>query len=156
GIELLSGAEISSQHGGQDDIHILALFVDEANAAFNAALAERQAARKDRGEQLAKNIVAAGYALDLGGIRAEGGDGVGGRPHIARALVRAGHAASMDDAFDRFLGHGHPWFVPYAKWPAADVVRAVRAAGGVTSVAHAVWYKDSEALIRELAAVGLD
>jgi predicted metal-dependent phosphoesterase TrpH len=31
----------------------------------------------------------------------------------------------------------------------------VRAAGGVTSVAHAVWYKDAEGLIRALAAEGL-
>ena len=156
GLELISGAEISAEHAGQDDIHILALFVDEGNAAFNASLRERQAARKDRGEQLAKNIVAAGYALDLDAIRAEVGDGVWGRPHIARALVASGHAASMDDAFNRFLGREHPWFVPYEKWRADDVVRAVRAAGGVTSVAHAVWYKESETLLRALAAVGLD
>ena len=29
GIELIAGAEISAEWGGQDDIHILALFVDE-------------------------------------------------------------------------------------------------------------------------------
>jgi error-prone DNA polymerase len=31
GIELIAGAEISAEWGGQDDIHILALFVDESN-----------------------------------------------------------------------------------------------------------------------------
>ena len=31
----------------------------------------------------------------------------------------------------------------------------MRAAGGVTSVAHAVWYKDADGLIRALAAEGL-
>jgi predicted metal-dependent phosphoesterase TrpH len=42
------------------------------------------------------------------------------------------------------------------KWPALDVVAAIREAGGVSSLAHAVWYKDADRLIRELAANGLD
>src|ERR1700676_3750221 len=42
GIELIAGAEISADFMGQDDIHVLALFVDENNTRFNARLAERQ------------------------------------------------------------------------------------------------------------------
>jgi len=156
GLLLIPGAEISSEYGDQDDIHILALFVDETNASFVSALEARQQARRARGEKLARRIIDAGYPLDLDAIREDVGDGVWGRPHIARALVRAGHAASMDDAFDRFLGDEHPWYVPYEKWKAVDVVRAVRAAGGVTSIAHAVWYRDQDNLIRALAREGLD
>jgi len=156
GIELISGAEISAEWGGQDDIHILALFVDETNAALQAHLSTRQEERRTRGERMAKKLVEHGYAIDLEAIRADVGDGVWGRPHLARALIRAGYAANNDEAFDRFLGHEHPWYVAYEKWKAADVVRAVRAAGGVTSLAHAVWYKNTDALIRALAVEGLD
>ncbi|HEY2798806.1 MAG TPA: PHP domain-containing protein [Thermoanaerobaculia bacterium] len=156
GIELISGAEISAEWGGQDDIHILALFVDERNARFLAALAERQEERRTRGERMAKKLVEAGYAIDLDAIRADVGDGVWGRPHLARALIRAGYAANNDDAFDRFLGREHPWYVPYEKWKAEDVVAAIASAGGVSSLAHAVWYKDTDRLIRELAGTGLD
>ena len=49
GIELISGAEISAEWGGQDDIHILALFVDETNAALQAQLSTRQEERRTRG-----------------------------------------------------------------------------------------------------------
>jgi len=156
GIELISGAEISAEWGGQDDIHILALFVDEDNAAFNATLSQRQQERRSRGERMAQRLVEHGYALDLDAIRADVGDGVWGRPHLARALVRAGHAKDNDDAFDRFLGREHPWYVPYEKWKAFEVVRAIRDAGGVSSLAHAVWYKNGDPLIRALAAEGLD
>ena len=156
GLQLIAGAEISSEWGGQDDIHILALFVDENNATFNAALAERQDERRTRGERMAVKLVEAGYAIDLDAIRADVADGVWGRPHLARALIRAGYAATNDEAFDRFLGREHPWYVPYDKWKAADVLRAIREAGGVSSLAHAVWYKDTEALIRSLAGSGLD
>lgn len=156
GIELIAGAEISADFMGQDDIHVLALFVDENNARFNTRLAERQENRRTRGERMAEKLVEAGFPLDLEAIREEVGGGVWARPHLARALVRAGHAASHDDAFARFLGREHPWYVPSEKWPALDVVAAIREAGGVSSLAHAVWYKDTDRLIRELAANGLD
>jgi len=156
GLELISGAEISADFEGQDDIHILALFVDESHAEFNIRLAQRQEKRRTRGEAMAKNLIEAGYSLDLEANRSDVGDGVWGRPHLARALVRAGHAASQDDAFKRFLKREHPWHVGSEKWPAVEVVAAIRWAGGVSSLAHAVWYRDSEALIRRLAAEGLD
>jgi hypothetical protein len=156
GIDVVAGTEISADFEGQDDIHVLALLVDEKNGPFLARLEERQAKRRSRGEQMAKNLVAAGFPLDLDAIRAEVGDGVWGRPHLARALVRAGHAESMDDAFERFLKREHAWYVPSEKWQAVEVVAAIRAAGGVSSLAHAVWYKASETLIRRLAAEGLD
>lgn len=156
GVELISGAEISADFQGQDDIHILALFVDETNPSFNAQLTRRQEDRRARGERMARNLIEAGYSLDLNAIYEEVGDGVWGRPHLARALVRAGHAASNDEAFERFLTRGHPWYVHSEKWPAAEVVRAIREAGGISSLAHSVWYKDPERLIRRLAADGLD
>jgi len=156
GIELISGAEISAEWGGQDDIHVLALFVDESNERFHASLAHRQEERRTRGERMAQKLVEAGYKIDLDAIREDVGDGVWGRPHLARALIRAGYAASNDEAFNRFLGREHSWYVPYEKWKAEEAVRAIREAGGVSSLAHAVWYKNTDALIRALAAEGLD
>jgi predicted metal-dependent phosphoesterase TrpH len=156
GIELIPGAEISADFQGQDDVHILALFVDEKNGRFNARLAERQENRRRRGEMMAERLIAAGYALDLDAIRRDVGDGVWGRPHLARALVKAGHAVSNDEAFARFLGREHPWYVASTKWPATEVLDAIREAGGVSSLAHAVWYRDAEGLIRGLADAGLD
>src|SRR5262249_58818948 len=137
-----------AEGGGQDDIDILALFVDETNGRFQTQLATRQNERRTRGERMARKLVEHGYALDLDAIRADVGDGVWGRPHLARALIRAGYASDNDDAFDRFLGREHPWYVPYEKWKAEDVVAAIAAAGGVSSLAHSVWYKDSERPIR--------
>jgi predicted metal-dependent phosphoesterase TrpH len=156
GIELIPGAEISATFGDQDDIHILALFVDENNDRLNGQLVIRQENRRRRGEKMARNLVEAGYPLDLEAIREEVGGGVWGRPHLARALVRAGHARDNDDAFERFLHAGLPWYVASEKWEARDVVRAIRGAGGISSLAHAVWYKNVEPMARALAAEGLD
>ncbi len=156
GIELIPGAEISAHFDGQDDVHILALFVDEQNERLNERLTVRQQNRRLRGEKLAEKLIESGYPLDLKAIRDEVGDGVWGRPHIARALVRGGHAKDLNDAFDRFLHAGLPWFVPPENWGARDVIETVRKAGGITSLAHAVWYKDIDPMIQALAAAGLD
>lgn len=156
GVELIPGAEISAHFGDQDDVHILALFVDESADWFVEKLVRRQEMRRTRGERMARALVDAGYPLDVEAIRSDVGDGVWGRPHLARALVRAGHAVSNDDAFDRFLGHEKPWYVATEKWSASEVVADIRRAGGLSSVAHAVWYPNAEPIIRALAAEGLD
>ena len=156
GVQLIPGAEISANFAGQDDVHILALFVDENNLSFNESLAQRQENRRTRGERMAQKLREAGFAIDLDAIREDVGDGVWGRPHLARALIRAGYATSNDEAFDRFLGDEHPWYVPTEKWQAAEVLAAVHEAGGVCSLAHSVWYRDAETLIAGLAAHGLD
>ncbi len=156
GIELIPGAEISASFDGQDDVHILALFVDENNERFNGQLVIRQENRRLRGERMAAKLIEAGYPLDLEAIREDVGGGVWGRPHLARALVRAGHARDNDDAFNRFLNARQPGYVAHEKWDARDVVRSIRAAGGISSMAHAVWYKNVEPMARALAAEGLD
>jgi predicted metal-dependent phosphoesterase TrpH len=156
GLELIAGAEISADAPDGDDIHIVALFVDESRESFRRQLEKRQANRRLRGERMATNLVAAGYELDLEAIRADVGNGVWGRPHLARALVAAGHARDTDDAFARFLHRGCPWYVPQEKWRAAEVVRAIRDASGISSLAHPVWYKDAEGLVETLTAEGLD
>ena len=171
GLELIPGAEISAQFAGHDDVHILGLFLDETSDGLVRKLTERQENRRRRGERMAEKLVAAGYPLDLEAIRRDVGDGVWGRPHLARALIRAGHARTNDEAFERFLGHEHPWYVATEKWDATEVVRAIREAGGLSSLAHPiwyagaeeiirgrdpVWYAGAEEIIRGLAAAGLD
>src|SRR5690606_41562961 len=72
--------------------------------------------------------------------RAIAGDGDGrdvvGRRHIARALVEAGAAEDVQDAFDRWIGSGKPAHVTRYALDPVRAVRLVRAAGGVCVLAH--------------------
>ena len=86
--------------------------------------------------------------------------GVIARPHIARALVEAGHASSVSDAFDRFLKPGRPTYVPREKVAVAEGVRLIREAGGVAVLAHPMELKMGEttleSLVGEWKAQGLE
>jgi len=59
-----------------------------------------------------------------------------GRPHFAVALVEAGAAESIDDAFDRYLANDRPAYVGKARLTGPDVAALARDSGGVAVLAH--------------------
>ena len=67
------------------------------------------------------------------------------RPHIARAMVEAGHVASEHEAFERYLGSGKAASRPRPSPDAATAIAAMRAAGGTTGLAHPVFPRDADA-----------
>jgi predicted metal-dependent phosphoesterase TrpH len=77
-----------------------------------------------------------------------------GRPLLARALVEAGYARSVQDAFDQFLAHGRPAFVERRGASPAEVVALLARAGGIAAVAHPGKQR-LEATVRALADDGL-
>jgi len=93
-------------------------------------------------------------------VTAIAGGGVIGRPHIARAMIDAGVVNSVDEAFTpEWIGPGGRAHVRRYALDPAKAVTLVRAAGGVTVLAHPLastrgWLVP-EQLIADLAAAGL-
>ena len=123
GIELISGAEISAEWGGQDDIHILALFVDENNAALQRGARRAPGGAADaRGADGARSSssTATPSISTRSGPTSATASGAG-RTWRGRSSARATRRPTTR-RFDRFLGREHPWYVPYEKWKAVEVV----------------------------------
>jgi 3',5'-nucleoside bisphosphate phosphatase len=82
-----------------------------------------------------------------------------GRPHIARALVAAGAASSVDDAFANLLHHQSPYYVAKADTHVLEGIALVRAAGGVPVFAHGLATKRGRTVgddaIAAMAGAGL-
>ncbi|HEX5015864.1 MAG TPA: hypothetical protein VFV72_17090, partial [Candidatus Limnocylindrales bacterium] len=78
-----------------------------------------------------------------------------GRPTIARALIAAGFATSVEDAFQRLIGWGGPAYVPREGMGPREAIEAIRAAHGVPVLAHFSEAPGQMPLLRELAAIGL-
>jgi hypothetical protein len=79
-----------------------------------------------------------------------------GRPDLARAMVAAGAASSVKDAFARHLYDGGPVDVPHHALPLCDAIAIGRDAGAAMSLAHPHLYDERSAhYLRRHKADGL-
>jgi hypothetical protein len=159
-IELITGVEINALSRGialQDgELHILGFGMDLHDEAFEAALANQRAARRIRFEQTINRLREIGMPIDnqVAGLDPDDDDALG-RPTIARALIAAGLATSVEDAFRRLIGWGNPAYVPREGIGPKEAIAAIRAAGGIPVLAHFSEAPDQVPLLRELRELGL-
>jgi 3',5'-nucleoside bisphosphate phosphatase len=156
GVRLVPGIEMTAVEDGRD-VHVLGYFFDSGSASLAAFLRAQRADRIARLREMAARLRALGCAIDEEPVlarSASGGRSVG-RPMLADALLAAGHVASRDEAFDRWLAHGRPAFVSRRGAAAAHVVRMIHDAGGIASLAHP-GLLGVDALIARLVPEGLD
>lgn len=155
GLVTVTASELSTRCEG-DDVHVLGLFLDPDEPELSARLARFREDRDTRGNGMVEKLLALGMPLDIAEIRAVVGEGAFGRPHIARAMVAKGYVKTFDEAFDRFLSRGKPAYVPKPKWSLDEAIAAIRKAGGLSVVAHPIWYRDPERVVSLGVAAGLD
>lgn len=127
--------EVSSTHGGED-LHVLGYFVDPAHPALLEHGRRAQDRRRERMRGMIRRLAALGVDVAYDDVLAEAGDAPLGRPHLARALVKAGHVRVVSEAFDRFIADGAPAFLPIELLTPRDAIELIHAAGGVAVWAH--------------------
>ena len=155
GVEVIPGVEISTSLAGGEGVHLLGYFLDVTNRALVDGLAGYAAARRERMARMIERLKYVGAAIDEARIQEIAGHGTVGRPHLARALIAAGYAASIPDAFDRFIGQGKPAYVPRPRVDPREAIALVRGAGGVAVLAHPFWPGSVESVLDSLIPFGL-
>jgi predicted metal-dependent phosphoesterase TrpH len=163
GLELVPAVEINAVTRGlglkllDGELHILGIGVDPADDAFEGALAVQRNARRSRFLAMVEQLRLHGMPVDdqVAAVDLARDDALG-RPTIARAMIEAGYVQDVDDAFTRYLGHGRPGYVPRTGLDPVSAIRAIRAAGGLASLAHFPEAESRRALLRDLMDEGLD
>lgn len=155
GVMLIPATELSCEVD-RVDIHVLAYGFDPTDEAIGAALERFREVRTTRGHRMVEKLIQLGYPVRSERVAELAAGGSMGRPHVARALVEVGAVSSIDEAFQRLLTPGRPAYVPKARFQIADAVRIIRAAGGVTSVAHPSIYPDHARVVRRILEQGVD
>lgn len=136
-VQVLPGIEVSSTHDGRD-VHVLGYFVDPDAPPLVAYAARAVTRRQERMQEMVSRLAEQGIRVGYEAVEQAAGPErvVIGRPHLAKALVAAGHAASVPDAFNRLIGDDAPAFVPTHLLTPVDAVELVLASGGVPVWAH--------------------
>lgn len=136
-LEVIPGIEMSTTDAGRE-IHVLGYFVDPFSPALLAREQRAHDLRRRRMAEMVARLGTLGLDISLEAVQSVPGADLGniGRPHLARALVDAGHAANIGDAFDRFIGNDCPAFVPTQVSGPEEAVELIRSVGGVAVWAH--------------------
>lgn len=152
GLRFIPGVEITAGWRGQE-IHIVGLGIDAVSPVLQQHLAALVELRRARiaaiGAKLARQRHFAGRdpATDVLATAP-----VPTRTHLARALIAANDAPTLQGAFDRWLGRGTVGHVP-SQWPDIHpAIDCIRAAGGHAVLAHAHRYKLSGGALGDLCA----
>jgi predicted metal-dependent phosphoesterase TrpH len=136
GVEVVRGMELSCARRGSS-VHLLAYGVDPDHPALAEEMVRVRGGRTDRLRPVLAKLAELGVPVTEAQVRAQvGGSPSVGRPHIADALVAAGHVSDRTEAFDRFLADGGPAHVPRYAIDITKGIDLVHAAGGVAVLAH--------------------
>jgi predicted metal-dependent phosphoesterase TrpH len=155
GVTIIPGVEINTDLRGGGEAHILGYYISQDDPSLMNSLGKLRDAREKRGERMVGRLRDAGYDVSWERVRALAGGAVG-RPHVARALIEAGYARDVSDAFDRYLSPSGPGFVPRYKLAPEDAIRIIRAARGIPTLAHPRYVRNlEETVLSELVAAGL-
>lgn len=138
GLEIVPGLELSTSHNDRS-MHILGFYPDRDR--LSVPLKERMDGRKRRAQGMADKLAALGYPITLPNL---GPNIAPGRPHIAKALIEAGHVRTHEEAFERFLDESGPAYIPYEKFTALEGITLLRQCGAIPVWAHPYLFRGGE------------
>lgn len=136
-----------------EDVHILIYGVDPDSKELNEKLDFLRAKRLERARRIIECLKQCGFELSMEDVaRAAGGSlHSAGRAHIARVLVNRGYAASVQEAFDRFLARGKECFMEKDMLQLNDILSIP----GIHVLAHPGHITSMEA-VRSIIASGVE
>lgn len=157
---VISGIELSAEDV-DGDVHMLGYYLHIDNPTLQTRLAKFRHDRAERARKMVEKLNGLGVEITFERvleIAAGSGKrrGAIGRPHVARAMIEKGYAESIPDAFNRFLNPGAPGYVARERLSPEGAIGLIHDSGGVAVLAHPAKLKDYHAMIKRLAAAGLD
>lgn len=154
GIEFITGSELTAEYDGVE-LHMIGYFLDTAHEGLLSSMACYQSVRQNRIKEIVARLQKLHIPLNEADVFGLANCSAPGRPHVARALIKAKICSSVDEAFERFLKKNRPGWVPKAKIHASDAITLIHEAGGLAVLAHPGLAR-TECVLPELIEAGID
>jgi predicted metal-dependent phosphoesterase TrpH len=159
-LEVVPGVELNTDVPA-GEAHVLGYLLDHHDQALQEELAQRRASRLERGRAMVEKLARLGLpvswqrVLELAGSGRPGMEGAVGRPHVAQAMVEQGYVATVQEAFEKYLGRHGPAYVERDRLTPAEAVAAITRAGGLPVLAHPPSWPEYERHLPALIEAGL-
>lgn len=134
-ITLVPGTElnINTKRG---EFHLLGLGLQKESPSLKKILEELQGNRLLRNQEIISKMQNAGIDISLEEIQNHFPNTEIGRPHLAKMLVLKKIVKNNQQAFDKYLGQGRPFFVQRVGANLDEAIIAIRESGGLPVLAH--------------------
>lgn len=154
-LKVIPGVEISADVP-HEEVHLLGYYLDHHHPALQGKLRAMRDARLQRAKGMLARLAALGFPLPWEMVAELAGEGSIGRPHIARAMLKMGHVASIDEAFALYIGRNGPAYVERYRISPLDAVSLVKLARGLPVLAHPLKVTQFLPELAEGGLVGLE
>ena len=162
GINFVPGIEMNI-NGSRGEFHLLGLGLERISTSLQTAIDNLQKNRVIRNEEMIAKMRADGVDITIEELYSHFPDTVIGRPHIAAMLVEKGLVRKRQQAFDKYLAKGRPWYCERVGTNLDEAIVAIRESGGIPVIAHPMslylsWGKLPAALqdVYERGVMGLE
>lgn len=150
GIRIIAGIEISVKWQ-PGELHLLGFGLDTENETLLELMQYAQKKRQERNRRIIEKCNEAGFFINPEKLNRIAGGAVVGRPHFAKYLVQEHKVKSIQEAFQKYLGKGRPFYIEKECLTLIEAIRAIKAACGVPVLAHPMslylsWSKLPEAI----------
>ncbi|MDQ3704611.1 MAG: PHP domain-containing protein [Chloroflexota bacterium] len=155
GIRLVPGVELGADLLGAE-VHLLGYHFDPHYSVLLRALEKMRQERLVRLDAMLEKLQDLDMKVSRERVLAIAGMSTVGRPHLAMAMMEAGHVQSIDEALQRYLGHSKPAYVPRTQTSIIECIGLIHEAGGVAVLAHPTKVNNVEDVLPVLVEAGLD
>jgi len=162
GITFVPGIELNIEWP-TGEFHLLGLGLQTISPDLFSIISYLQRERNTRNEKMAQKLRDGGIPITLDEVTARFHTNSPGRPHFAQLMVEKGIVKYRQQAFDKYLAKGRPYYVERAGADLAMAANAIKTSGGVPVQAHPLslyvsWGKmdATMAAIRQKGVEGLE
>ena len=135
GITFVPGIEITIEQPFCE-FHLLGLGLEKSSESLNELIKKVQLNRRNRNLEIVKHINGIGFEVTIDDIQNDFPLQNLGRPHFAAWMEKNGIVKSKQEAFDKYLARGRPWFSEHEGANLDEAIVAIYESKGIPVLAH--------------------
>lgn len=134
-ITFVKGIELNINRS-RGEFHLLGLGLKDISPSMRKITDTLQQERDERNRNMVEAMQKDGFPVSYAELEEMFPEQILGRPHFAAYLVKKGVVRKRQQAFDRYIGQGRPYYRDRQGAVLEDAVEAIEDCGGIPVIAH--------------------